>query len=75
MSANISVGDIVRVTERPPYLKTAEPMPMLRSAELIQVGEEGRVLSRKPAGYFGIRFANGSFLVDGKYLELVQDES
>ena len=75
MSANISVGDIVRITERPPYLKTADPMPMLRSAELIQVGEEGRVLSRKPAGYFGVRFANGSFLIDGKYLAVVENES
>ena len=42
-----AVGDRVTVTTQPPYLKTADPMPMLRPPDLITVGEEGTVLEQK----------------------------
>ncbi|MGK7909368.1 MAG: regulatory protein SipA [Synechococcus sp.] len=74
MNRSFSVGDIVKIVQLPPFLKTAEPMPMLRSAELVKVGEEGRILEIRPAGYFSIRFANGAFLIDGKYIDLVQED-
>jgi hypothetical protein len=70
MSTPIPVGAIVRITHLPPYLKTAETMPMLRSATLLQVGEEGRVVGLRPAGYYAIRFANGTFLLDRQYLDV-----
>ncbi|WP_448601590.1 regulatory protein SipA [Thermoleptolyngbya sp.] len=65
------VGDRVRAIALPAYLKTAEPMPMLRPPDLIQVGEEGIVLDRRPGGYWGVRFARGAFLLEGQYLEKV----
>ena len=74
MSKTISVGAIVKITQQPPFLKTADPMPMLRSAELVKVEEEGRVLEIRPAGYYSVRFANGVFLIDRKYLGVVADE-
>lgn len=74
MNRSFSVGDIVKIVQLPPFLKTAEPMPMLRSAELVKVGEEGRILEIRPAGYFSIRVANGAFLIDGKYIDLVQED-
>ncbi len=74
MNRSFSVGDIVKIVQLPPFLKTAEPMPMLRSAELVKVGEEGRILEIRPAGYFSVRFANGAFLIDGKYIDLVQED-
>lgn len=67
------IGGRVRVTALPPYLKTAEPMPMLRSPNVIQIGEEGIVLDRRPGGFWGIRFARGAFLLDGQYLETIYD--
>ncbi|MEC4983068.1 MAG: DUF3148 domain-containing protein [Oscillatoria sp. PMC 1068.18] len=67
----ITVGEKVRVVTLPPYLKTAEPMPMLRPAEIIEVGEEGIVLDRRPGGYWGVRFARGAFLLENQYLEPV----
>lgn len=64
-----TIGEKVRLISLPPYLKTADPMPMLRPADLLQVGEEGTVLDRRPGGYWGIRFLQGAFLLDDQYLE------
>lgn len=69
--SEFTVGDRVKIVSLPPYLKTADPMPMLRSADTLMVGEEGTVLDRRPAGYWGVRFNQGAFLLENKYLELV----
>lgn len=68
----ITVGGKVRLVTHPPYLKTAEPMPMLRPADLLEIGEEGVVIDRRPGGYWGVRFARGSFLIESQYLEKVE---
>jgi hypothetical protein len=67
-----TVGDRVRVVALPPYIKTAEPMPMLRPPNVVRLGEEGIVLDRRPGGYWGVRFARGAFLMESQYLETVQ---
>ncbi|MBD3882699.1 DUF3148 domain-containing protein [Phormidium tenue FACHB-886] len=66
-----TVGDRVRIVALPPYLKTAEPMPMLRPPSVVQLGEEGIVLDRRPGGYWGVRFTRGTFLMDTQYIEAV----
>ncbi|WP_199249157.1 regulatory protein SipA [[Phormidium] sp. ETS-05] len=71
MTKEITVGQKVRVVAMPPYVKTAEPMPMLRPPNLIQLGEEGVVLDRRPGGYWGVRFEKGAFLIDSQYIEAV----
>jgi len=71
MSKEFKVGDRVRVIELPRYVKTAEPMPMLRPPNVIQLGEEGIILDRRPGGYWGIRFSKGAFLMDSQYIEAV----
>lgn len=63
------IGDRVRLMTRPPYLKTADPMPMLRPPDVVQVGEEGTVIDQRLQDTWGVRFQRGTFLVDGKYLE------
>lgn len=72
MAQEFAVGDRVRLIAQPPYLKTAEPMPMLRSADVVALGEEGTILDRRPGGYWGVRFPSGAFLVDSQYLEVVE---
>ncbi|MBE9125972.1 MULTISPECIES: regulatory protein SipA [unclassified Coleofasciculus] len=74
MSKEFKVGDRVRVIALPRYVKTAEPMPMLRPPDVIRIGEEGVVLDRRPGGYWGVRFAKGAFLMDSQYLEAVETE-
>ncbi|NEP15376.1 MAG: DUF3148 domain-containing protein [Leptolyngbya sp. SIO4C1] len=66
-----SVGDRVQVATLPPFLKTAETMPMLRPPDLVSVGEEGVVLEQKMGGYWSVRFERGAFLIDSRYLERV----
>ncbi|MCG6133758.1 MAG: DUF3148 domain-containing protein [Nostoc sp. LLA-1] len=69
MSQEFTIGSTVRVVALPPYVKTADPMPMLRPPDVISIGEEGIVLDRRPGGYWGIRFTKGAFLLDSQYIE------
>ncbi|NEP56420.1 MAG: DUF3148 domain-containing protein [Symploca sp. SIO2G7] len=73
MSKEFQVGDRVRIIELPRYVKTAEPMPMLRPPNVIYLGEEGVIMDRRPGGYWGIRFAQGAFLIDSQYIEKIED--
>jgi hypothetical protein len=73
MSKEFTLGDRVRVVALPTYLKTAEPMPMLRPPNAISIGEEGTILDRKPGGYWSVRFNKGAFLIESHYIEGVQE--
>lgn len=73
---SLSVGGTVRLSSQPPYLKTADPMPMLRPPDLVAVGEKGTILDRRAGGYWGVKFASGAFLLDSQYLEpIAADEA
>lgn len=65
--AELHVGDRIRVTALPQYVKTADPMPMLRPPDVIQLGEIGTIIDRRPGGYWGVRFTNGTFLLEARY--------
>lgn len=69
--SKIKSGDRVKVIELPLYIKTADPMPMLRSPSVISLGEEGIILNPRPAGYWAIRFTQGCFLLESKYFRVV----
>ncbi len=71
MSKEFVIGAKVRVITLPPYLKTADPMPMLRPPDVVALGEEGIVSDRRPANYWVVRFTNGTFLIDSQYIESV----
>lgn len=71
--AEFNIGDRVRLISSPPYMKTAEPKPMLRPPQIVALGEEGVILDRRPGGW-SVRFTKGAFLMDSKYLELVNSE-
>jgi hypothetical protein len=70
----ITVGSRVRLISLPPYLKTAEPMPMLRPSDLLEIGAEGVVMDRRPGNYWGVRFERGAFLMESQYIELLESE-
>jgi hypothetical protein len=67
--AEPEVGKKVRLVRVPAFVKTAEAMPMLRSSDFLEVGQEGIVIDRRPANYWAIRFKQGAFLIDGNDLE------
>jgi hypothetical protein len=66
----ISIGTTVYLTSLPPFLKTADPMPMLCSPHRVRVEDRGQVLDQRPGGYYAVRFAQGVFLIDHKYLRI-----
>lgn len=71
--SNPSKGDAVIIVEDPPFVKTAEPMPMLKpNSGIIQRGDVGRILDSRPKGVWAVRFASGAYLVDRKYFELLK---
>ena len=75
MSKEFTVGERVRVVALPPYVKTAEPMPMLRPPDVISLGDEGVVIDRRPGGFWGIRFPQAALLMDSECLEPVASAS
>ncbi|MBW4551537.1 MAG: DUF3148 domain-containing protein [Aphanocapsa sp. GSE-SYN-MK-11-07L] len=75
MKKEFSVGDRVRVIALPDYVKTAEPIPMLRPPTVIQIGEEGIILNRQPGDFWSVRLERGAYLLDSQYLELVSSTS
>jgi hypothetical protein len=70
----ITIGSKVRLISLPPYLKTAEPMPMLRPSDLLEIGAEGVVMDRRPGNYWGVRFERGAFLMENQYIEMLGSE-
>jgi hypothetical protein len=71
MSKAISVGDRVRIVALPAFVKTADPMPMLRPPSVLAVGIEGIVMNQRPGNYWSVRFTNGTFLLEQQYLEAI----
>ena len=71
MSQEFNIGIAVRIIALPTYLKTADPMPMLRSPSLLALGEIGQIIDRKPGNYWAVKFDHSSFLIEDRYLEVV----
>ena len=71
MSHEFATGDRVRITRLPSYVKTAEPMPMLRSPSVITLGEEGTILSCQPGNEWAVRLEKGAYLLSSQYFEKV----
>jgi hypothetical protein len=65
----LSVGQAVSLRERPAYLKTADPMPMLRPPDLIGPEELGQVVELRALGLVAVRFRRGTFLLAASALE------
>lgn len=71
----IPIGTTVYLMSLPPFLKTADPMPMLCSPHRLQVEDRGQVLQQRPGGYYVVRFPQGTFLIDHDYLEIDRIDS
>lgn len=71
MTDGLTIGDRVELSQRPPYLKTADSMPMLRPPDLVLPGEQGTILDQRPGGYWVVQFERGTFLFDSEFLAKV----
>lgn len=73
MANQYAAGDRVRITALPTYVKTAEPMPMMRPPTVISLGEVGTILNRQPGNEWSVRLEKGAYLLASKYFEKVED--
>jgi Protein of unknown function (DUF3148) len=71
MSQEFNIGATVRLIALPTYLKTADPMPMLRPPSLLEIGAQGTLVDRKPGNYWVVKFASSAFLLEDRYLAVV----
>ncbi|MCL2934214.1 MAG: DUF3148 domain-containing protein [Trichodesmium sp. MAG_R03] len=69
METEFFIGQKVRLVVQPPYIKTAESMPILRPPNVVRLGEVGTVLSCKSGNYWAVRFKKGAFLIESQYIE------
>lgn len=74
MSQKFNIGTKVRISTLPTHLKTADPMPMLRSPSVLELGSVGVILDRKPGNYWVVKFIQGAFLLEDCYLDVVTPE-
>jgi hypothetical protein len=75
MSQKFNIGTNVRISALPTHLKTADPMPMLRSPSVLALGAIGLIIDRKPGNYWVVKFSQGAFLLEDRYLEVISSES
>jgi hypothetical protein len=60
----LPVGARVCLKAIPRYLRSADPMPMLRPPDLIDAEESGLVVELRPLAQRAVRFRRGTFLLD-----------
>lgn len=69
-----SIGDRLRLKQQLPYLKTADPMPMLRPSDLVSLDEVGEVVAIHPLDTVAVRFRRGTFLISLDQLKAVSQD-
>jgi hypothetical protein len=67
-AAGPEIGARVRLQGPVPYLKTADPMPMLRPPDLVDPEEYGVVVERRARDQLAVRFRRGTFLLTSSQL-------
>jgi len=72
--AGPQIGATVRLSGPVPYLKTADPMPMLRPPDLVDPEERGVVVERRARDQLAVRFRRGTFLLTGSQLLVLTPE-
>ena len=60
---DLSIGDKVILKVSLPYLKTADPMPMLRPSDLVSSEENGIIVGLEDVDVAKVRFRRGTFLI------------
>jgi len=59
----LKIGDKVFLRVSQAYLKTSDPMPMLRPPDLVSLDETGEIVAIRPQAMAEVRFRMGTFLL------------
>ena len=66
----VILGEKVLLKVSQPYLKTNDPMPMLRPPDLVALDEVGEVIALLPKDMAEVKFRRGTFLLSIQHLKL-----
>ena len=70
----ISIGQKVSLQVPMPYLKTADPISMLRPPDLVSLDEEGIIMGIRPNDLLEVKFRRGNFLIPLERLKVIEIE-
>ena len=70
-----SVGDKVSLQVPLPYLKTAEPVSMLRPPDLVSLDEIGIIVALRPNDLLEVKFRRGNFLIPSERLMILDNDN
>ncbi len=59
----LNIGDKVFIAVPQKFLKTSDPMPMLRPPDLVSLDEIGEIIALRSLGMAEVRFRKGTFLL------------
>ena len=65
------VGEKVSLQVPLPYLKTADPISMLRPPDLVSLDEVGVIIGIRPNDLFEVKFRRGNFLIPSERLMIL----
>ena len=69
-----SVGEKVSLQVPLPYLKTAEPISMLRPPDLVSLDEVGVIIGIRPNDILEVKFRRGNFLIPSERLTCIHKD-
>tara|TARA_Y100001968_G_C19317240_1_gene697376 strand:- start:876 stop:1103 length:228 start_codon:yes stop_codon:yes gene_type:complete len=69
-----SIGEKVSLQVPMPYLKTVDPISMLRPPDLVSLDEVGIIIGIRPMDLIEVKFRRGNFLIPSERLQLIERE-
>ncbi len=70
-----TVGEKVCLQVPLPYLKTADPIPMLRPPDLVSLDEVGVIIGIRANDLLEVKFRRGNFLIPSERLKILSIEN
>tara|TARA_Y100001968_G_scaffold276355_1_gene270588 strand:- start:448 stop:669 length:222 start_codon:yes stop_codon:yes gene_type:complete len=67
----LSIGEKVSLQVPLPYLKTADPISMLRPPDLVSLDEVGTIIGIRPNDLLEVEFRRGKFLIPSERLKIL----
>ena len=70
-----SIGEKVSLQVPMPYLKTVDPVSLLRPPDLVSLDEVGIIIGIRPKDLLEVKFRRGNFLIPAERLRLIERDS
>ena len=69
------IGENVSLQVPMPYLKTVDPITMLRPPDLVSLDEVGVIIGIRTKDLLEVKFRRGNFLIPADRLHLIEKET